>query len=158
MNLVKFLQTFVFRGGAAVWPSGSDRPDHNILGGMFQAGKFDHCDIVAAGFQFQSPQTVRENFGEPIFENSMLEHGSVKSIADLSEKLVLTAWNGKNDPGIPFYGIDQREICGSVSGMEGDDHIGVVICIVRDISHKEPQMLIMEIGSDPVAEFDYIFF
>ena len=57
------LRVFFFCLGGSADRVGFDRFDHDVAGGVLEAGKFDHCDMVATGFQLETAQSVRQIFG-----------------------------------------------------------------------------------------------
>ena len=55
---------FCFGGGAD--RVGFDRFDHDVARGMFKRSKFNHGDMVAAGLQFESAQSVCQIYGQEV--------------------------------------------------------------------------------------------
>ena len=148
------LRVFFFCLGGSADRVGFDRFDHDVAGGVLEAGKFDHCNMVAAGFQLETAQPVRQIFGQAVLENPMLEHRLVQVILDLLEQLMLAARHAENDLGIPLDRIDQRVIGRRIAGVQCHHHIRVVAGIVCNVTFEELQLAVSEVSGDPIAEVD----
>ena len=54
---------FLFCLGGSADRVGFDRFEHDVAGSVLEAGKFDHGDMVTAGFQLETTQPIRQIFG-----------------------------------------------------------------------------------------------
>ena len=57
------LRVFFFCLGGSADRVGFDRFEHDVAGSVLEAGKFDHGDMVTAGFQLETTQPIRQIFG-----------------------------------------------------------------------------------------------
>ena len=66
--------------------------NHYVACCMLEACKLNESDVVSSAFQLKGSEAVCKLFGQPVFKNTMPQHGLVKIIFYLAEKFMLTAW------------------------------------------------------------------
>ena len=76
----------------------------------------------------------------------------------LRKEFMLTAGYGKYYFAVPFYSVNEREVCGGVTCVESDDHIGSVTLVVCNVSCDEMQIVIFQLSGCVTAEvYDILF-
>ena len=100
MNLIEVAESFVLLLGSGFFVAVGGFAlyclDHDVAGSVLQTCEFNHCHVIAAGFQFQAAEPVGQVLCETILENSVFEHRLVDIAFNLAEKLVLASWHAEN--------------------------------------------------------------
>ena len=134
-------------------------PDQQVFGGVAQVDELQHLHLIAPAFQQLGPHRVGGQGAEPLLEDAVRGHGRQGVGFDSEVQLMLAAGHRQNVPCAPLHGVPQGVIGGGVAGVEGDDHVGGLLChIILDVAAVELQTVVAVFYRYFIAVVDDILF